>query len=464
MKRIIWIGIGLFGLLLMLAAQDVDLQVKLTAGARPAIAIPDYNGSGRAAALMGTFNSTVFADVEASGLFKMVSKSMMPVKVPQQLSEFREPAAPPPVRRGGRAPAAPTTGGGYWLQDWSGPPTNANYLAIGYAAEQNDVLVFYGWLLNVNRENPAASQIFGKRYFGSLDENGARQAARQFAADIIQQFGGQSLLNSRIYFVSNRTGNKEIWAMDADGSNQRQITRYNALSLQPAVSPEGDKIAFTSYAKGNPGIFVFTSEGRPLPFYNQRASMNATPDFTPDGKQIVYSSTAAGRDPQIFIANVNGTDFRRISSVRAIEVEPKVNPKTGRDMVFVSGRSGPQQIYRMNMDGAAVERLTPGEGEASNPAWHPDGQMIAYAWTRGYATGNFNIFVMDVATRQYLQLTHGAGRNENPSWAPDGRHIVFASTRSGRPQIWSMLANGTQLRQLTTQGSNSTPVWGKSGL
>jgi TolB protein len=90
--------------------------------------------------------------------------------------------------------------------------------------------------------------------------------------------------------------------------------------------------------------------------------------------------------------------------------------------------------------------------------------LIAYAWTRGYATGNFNIFVMDVATRNYTQLTHGAGRNENPSWAPDGRHIVFMSTRSGRPQIWTMLANGTQLRQLTTQGSNWTPVWGKSGL
>jgi TolB protein len=188
--------------------------------------------------------------------------------------------------------------------------------------------------------------------------------------------------------------------------------------------------------------------------------MNATPDFTPDGKQIVYSSTASGW-AQIYIANLDGTNFRRISSSRTIEVEPKVNPKTGNEMVFVSGRSGPQQIYRMNMDGANIERLTPGEGEASNPSWHPDGQAIAYAWTRGYATGNFNIFVMDVATRNYTQLTHGAGRNENPSWAPDGRHLVFMSTRSGSPQIWSMLANGKQLQRLTTQGSNWTPIWGR---
>ena len=136
-----------------------------------------------------------------------------------------------------------------------------------------------------------------------------------------------------------------------------------------------------------------------------------------------------------------------------------MNPKTGNDLVFVSGRGGPQQIYRMNLDGADVQRLTSGEGEAANPAWHPDGQHIAFAWTKGFAPGNFNIFIMDVATRQLSQLTYGAGRNENPTWAPDGRHLVFSSNRDGGTQIWTMLADGTQVQKLTTQGRNLTPVW-----
>ena len=138
-----------------------------------------------------------------------------------------------------------------------------------------------------------------------------------------------------------------------------------------------------------------------------------------------------------------------------------MNPKTGSEVVFVSGRSGPQQIYRMNIDGGDIERLTPGEGEAGNPSWNPDGQFLAYAWTRGYAAGAWNIFTMNVASRQYTQLTHGEGRNEHPSWAPDGVHMAFDSTRTGRYQIYTMLANGTEVQQLTSQGINDRPAWGR---
>jgi TolB protein len=465
MKKLLCFAAAALAGLLALTAQDISIHI--TGGTRPVIAIPDFRGSGTAQPLMGPFNETLWADVEGSGLFKMAPKTMYPTNVPQQPSEFREPpppVEPPPARKGRRQPAAPVvpqTGGGLWMTDWSGPPASANYLAVGYTAVQNDVLVLYGWLFDLSRGTPANAQVIGKRYLGSVDETGARKIAHEFAADILALFGGKSLFGTKIYFISDRTGHKEIWVMDPDGSNQRQITRFNSLTITPAASPDGAKIAFTSYARGNPGIFVFSVDPvRQLPFYNQVASMNATPDFTPDGKQIVYSSTASGW-AQIYVANLDGSNLRRISSSRAIEVEPKINPKTGTDLAFVSGRSGPQQIYRMNMDGADVERLTPGEGEASNPSWHPDGQFLAFSWTQGYATGNFNVFIMDVATKKYTQLTHGAGRNENPSWAPDGRHIVFMSTRTGTPQIWTMLADGTGVTQLTRQGKNWTPVWSK---
>lgn len=460
MKRLIWTLLVFGAGVAVSAPQDIRLTIR--GGPRPAMAIPDLRGSGAAQPLMGAFNQTLWGDIDGAGLFKMVPKTSYPVNVPQQPSDFREPPAQTQAPRARRGQiVSPPTGGGLWMTDWHGPPTSADYLAFGYTAAQNGVLVLYGWFYDLSRGTPANAQVIGKRYLGSVDETGARQVAHQFAADILAVFGQKSLFGTKIVFVSNRTGHKEVWMMDYDGSNQRQITHFNSLSIMPAVSPDSSKIAFTSYVRGNPGIFIFSVDPvRQLPFYNQVASLNETPDFTPDGKHIVYSSSASGW-AQIYIADLDGSNLRRISSSSAIEVEPKVNPKTGAEMVFVSGRSGPQQIYRMNMDGADVERLTPGEGEASNPSWNPDGQHIAFSWTQGFAAGAFNVFLMDVATREYNQLTHGEGRNENPSWAPDGRHLVFSSTRTGTYQIWTMLADGTQLKQLTTQGTNWTPVWGK---
>ncbi|MBM3773705.1 MAG: hypothetical protein FJW37_00910 [Acidobacteria bacterium] len=455
---------GLLSFLALLTGQPSDIIVKLSQGQRPAIAVPDMRGLAAAQQHMGAFNRTLFSDLESSGLFRMVPKTMYPLQNPQRPEDFREPSPPPPPQSRARRSAEPpprASAGGLWLTDWSSPPASANYLTAGYTAASGDQLVLYGWLFNAGQPTVAQAQVFQKRYFGGMDEAGAVRVAHEFAADIISQLGGQSLLGSKIYFVSDRTGYQEIWAMDPDGSNQRPLTSYRSISIMPAISPDGEKIAFTSYARGNPAILVHSVEtGKRLPFYNQVASMNATPDFTPDGKRILFSSTASGY-AQIYSANLDGSGLERISSSRAIEVEPKVNPKNGSEAAFVSGRSGPQQIYRMNLDGANVERLTPGEGQASNPAWHPGGEILAYAWTRGFATGNFNIFVMDVATRRFDQLTYGAGRNENPTWGPDGRHLAFMSTRSGSQQIWSMLADGTQLKQLTTQGRNKTPVWGR---
>src|SRR5258705_5177850 len=190
--------------------------------------------------------------------------------------------------------------------------------------------------------------------------------------------------------------------MEPDGSNQKRLTFYNSLTTMPNVSPDGTKLAGTTYAKGNPGIFILSLEtGRQLLFVNSKASLNAKASFTPDGKSVLFGSSADGRYTNIYMANTDGGNLQRISRSLKIEVEPKVNPKTGNEIVFVSGRSGPQQIYKMNIDGADVQRLTSGEGQASNPAWHPNGTHIAFAWTRGYDPGNFNIFVMDVATREY---------------------------------------------------------------
>jgi TolB protein len=469
MKKIVSAMVAAAATLVVLAARQTDFSGVIKGTARPALAVPDFRGDGQAQAFVGAFNQTLWNDLQGAGILRMVPKTQYPLTVPQQLTDFKVPPpvenAPPP-RRGMAAPIPPpATGGGLWLSDWANPPAQANYLAIGYTAVQNNLLVLRGWLVDVSQSTPANAQALAKTYVESLDEAGASKAAHEFARDILERFGAKSVFGSHIYFVRH-TGTlknpvQEIWVMDPDGKNQKQVTHFNNLSDFPAVSPDGAKVAFTSWVHGNPGIFVFSVDPvRQLGFYNQRgASVTATPSFTPDGKQIVFMSSSAGCC-RIFAANVDGSNLRPISSSSSIDAEPKVNPKTGAEIAFASGRSGPQQIYRMNMDGTDLERLSNGEGEASNPSWHPNGQILAFAWSRGFVPGAFNIFVMDVARRTYTQLTHGEGKNENPSWAPDGMHIVFMSTRTGSSQIWSMLADGTELQQLTNQGVNLHPVWG----
>jgi TolB protein len=414
------------------------------------IAVPNFRGAGSTQACMAAFNETLWDDLENSGYFKLIPRSLYPIIIPQQPSDLREGSAQTPSSHESS------------MGDWSKPPASTNYLVFGYGAVQNSVFVLRGWLYDLGRPLVNA-QMLGNTYFGpAVDEVSARKIAHQFAADIITTFGGTPTIGTHIYFVSDRTGHKEIWVTDPDGSNQKQITKFNFIANFPAISPDGLKLAFTAWPADHqtPRIFVFSTDPvRDLHFSNQLSSVNGTPSFTPDGNQIVYSSSPGGCC-RIFIAQLDGTRFRSISGPGAIEAEPKINPKNGAEIVFTSGRSGPQQLYRMNIEGGDSERLTPGIGEASNPSWHPNGQTIAFAWTKGYATGNFNIFTMDVASRVYTQLTHNEGRNENPSWAPDGVHIVFASNRTGSFQLWTILADGTQLRQLTRIGKNISPVWG----
>jgi TolB protein len=431
--------------------QQSDIVVRLTGGAKKVIALPDFRGAGGAAGLAGVFNATVFEDVQLSGVFTMAPKSFYPLNAPQQERDLRMPAAAQPQC------------GGLCLSDWAGAPVNADYLGFGYLGEQGGRLVAYGNFFNTRIEQPASARVFTKLYTGEMSEEGARKIAHEYAADILAQFGVPSLAGTKIYFVSDRQGKgtKEIWVMDFDGSNQRRITHFNSISTMPSISPDGRRLAFTTYAKGQPQIMMYSTEtGRFIPFRNSAAPTNAQASFTPDGQHVLYASSVSGY-MQIYIADLDGSNPRRLTATRAIEAEPKVNPKTGTEIAFVSGRGGLQQIYRMNMDGADIERLTNGEGEASNPAWHPEGRHLAFAWTRGYAPGNWNLFLMDVASRETVQLTHGEGRNENPSWAPDGRHLAFCSNRTGSYQIFTMLADGTGLRQLTSAGNNWMPVWSK---
>lgn len=442
----------LAGATVYLTAQQADIKIGITGEQRtPRIAIPDILGPAAAANEVAVFNTTLWNDLESAGRFEMTSKSFYPRTAPRRPEDLQAGEKGMPDDPGAR---------GLWLAGWAQPPVSSLYLAFGSIEIAGDRLVLSGYLYDVTAADMAAAHIFGKRYYSNIDAEGARQLAHDFSTDILERLGlGPGLAGSKIYFVSRRTGNPEIWSMDYDGSNQKQLTFYNNITMTPAVSPDGTKLAFTTFVEGQPLIYVHSLEtNRRLTFYNQTASLNTTPQFTPDGKSILLASSATGWS-QIYMAGLDGSNLRRISYSRSLDVHPVVNPRTGAQLAFVSGRSGPPQVYLMDLDGANVRKLSPGGGDAVQPAWDPQGQNIAFSWTRGFEPGNYNIFLMNVATQELVQLTHGAGRNEHPYFSPSGTHLVFSSNRSGGTQIWTMRADGSQLRKLTSQGQNEGPMW-----
>jgi TolB protein len=423
-------------------AQRPDIQGDVFNFAqKPGLAVADFRGSGGAEAVVAAFNTTIRADLTDSGVLSVINKFLYPLNVPQTPNDFKRPSP--------------------WLTEWSGPPVNATHLVFGYAGVQDGRLALFGWLFNLGQPDPVTAKVLGKVYFGSLDQDGAKKVAHDFAADILQFFGVKSLIGTKIYFVSDRTGAKEIWSMDSDGSNQKQLTNFGTITQSPAVSPDAKWLAYTTLVKAIPGhrVMLQSTETKiKAPFANPEAPTNGWPEFTPDGQRMLFASSATGYT-QIYSANLKGGDRRQITDSKAIDFSPKVNPKAGTDVLFISDRSGKQQLWRMNIDGGDVEMLTDGQGEVANPSWSPGGQFIAFAWTQGFELGGFNIFIMDVAKRKAVQLTKDSGVNENPWWAPDGLHLVYTSRRGSSTQIFVMLADGTNVRALTTQGNNYQPVW-----
>jgi TolB protein len=416
---------------------QIDTGIGIIGGIKPIrMAVSELKFAGDTSVQMDrlakAFNDTLWADLDFAGTLDLASRSFYP------LGTFALPGHIKP-------------------EEWA--VTGAQYIAYGNLSLNPAANRFNAaaYLRDIATGTDPISIVFP----GDATEEDARRAAHRFADRILETLGlGQGITQTRIAFVSSRSGFKEIYVMDYDGRNQRKLTNIGDIAIAPNWSPVpgDDRIAYMAWRATGRQIEILSASGDPQPRFQQSGSTNGFASWSPDGKSIVYSSHRDG-DTEIYWANADGSDAKRLTNSRGIDTSPNINPATGRQIAFISTRGGSPELYTMDSDGAGVQRITDEGGDVQNPAYSPDGSMIAFAWQKP-RSGSFDIYVYDIRMRKFTQLTSGSGSNERPSWAPDGKHIAFTSTRRGTSQIYAMTVDGKKVLQLTNStGINEGATW-----
>ena len=298
--------------------------------------------------------------------------------------------------------------------------------------------------------------VGGKRYVGSTSV--ARLMAHRFADELVFRYTGEpGIARTKIAYVSELGTARELFVMDYDGYDPRQLTADGFLNLMPRWSPDRRFLVFTTYRNRNTQDIdmIELATGKRWTLVAQ-GGLNITPALSPDGNVLSYASSHEG-NAELYRLDTRTKAVQRLTTNAAGDLSPSWSP-SGRELAFTSDRSGGPQIFLMSADGSNVRRLTFDGDYNAAPAWSPRGNWIAYVCRT--PKKEYKLCVITPDGQKRLQLTTGLGVDDSPSWSPDGRHLVFSSTVDGKSQIYMINADGKDLERITFTGThNSAPSW-----
>jgi TolB protein len=267
--------------------------------------------------------------------------------------------------------------------------------------------------------------------------------------------GAGQAAGGRIAFWSNRDGNYEIYAMDADGSNQSRLTNNAATDSHPSATLDGRSIAFWSYRDGDGEVYTMNSDGSGLRRLTYSGSFDGYPAYSPDGQMIAFDSYRDGA-AEVYLMNADGSGQRRLTY--ATGGDPAFTAD-GRQVAFTSSRDGTYDIYVIDIDGTGERKLTSGSNWLNyHAAFSPDGRKMAFVSDRD---GNWtDIYSMNVDGTDIRRLTSDRSAKWDPAFSPDSEQIAYGCDRSGSFNVWVMDADGSNQTRLTWVGSdNGEPTW-----
>ena len=276
---------------------------------------------------------------------------------------------------------------------------------------------------------------------------------------------------SRIVFATVRFDNYEIYAMDADGENQENVSNHPLDDMDPDWSPDGTKIAFISNRHGGVyQIYVMDADGSNQIRLTDGPREKREPDWSPDGTKIAF--TISDGIPHIDVMDSDGNNRVRFEH----EANEPVWSPDGSKIAFVSWKDNKHEIVVTGADGKGLEKVTHGH----NPSFSPDGSRIAfYEGHEGFR----HVHVIDTDGKNRVRLTHNLGHHSHPTWSPDGEaiaYMVYKNVFFLGAKIHLMTADGRHLKRLSdvhdgldfhpdfnrvglavSRGSKTATVWGR---
>jgi len=296
-------------------------------------------------------------------------------------------------------------------------------------------------------------RVAGRRYTGP--DTMLRVMVHRFVGELIHLYTGEyGITHSRIAFVSDQTGTKEIYLMDYDGYAPRRLTTDRGIALTPALSPDASRLLYASQKSGGWRLYEVEVNSGARDAVPRLGGLAISPAWNPKGDGYAVAVNIRGNQELIHVSPSGRA--RQLTKDPSDDVSPAWSPD-GRRIAFTSNRGGSPQVYVMNASGGRAKRLSFGGNYNSEPSWSPEGDLIAYTCRRG---AWFKICVVPARGGASRAITDGPWDDEGPSFSPDGRHIAFASNRGGRHDIYMMDPDGGGVERLTYNGANNTaPSW-----
>ena len=262
-----------------------------------------------------------------------------------------------------------------------------------------------------------------------------------------------------LVFQSDRSGNWDLFLVEADGHHPRPLTHDPANDMHPVWSPEGDRIAFSSERTGAGDIYILEADGTGLRRLTDHPGYEGAPSWSPDANWIFFEGERDGRS-EIYRVEVASTRVERLTDSFSRKLGPAVSPD-GTSVAHMDRGVVRWQIALIELESRESRILTGGRGNC-RPEWSPDGKLLAFVSTRD--SSKADIRLMDMAREtDWMLHSRGNAHNYDPSFSPDGLSLAFASTVERSPEQWDLFLvdiNGRNLVQLTSGPANDRfPDW-----